>query len=160
MLIIIFSSEILSQQVVALPNNGSSSRELSPQGNQRFQRVFYLITPEEMKSSELENGSTINSIGFTIAGAQKDTTRGIFKVYLQNTFDIQSRIDTTWTFVSSDSNKFDTTGLELANYEWQVQTICASGSSEYSDIAIFSTLDTLDCTAASDVYKRQTILKT
>ena len=145
MLILIFSGETWSQQIVVLPSEGTVSKDITPQGNLRFQRGFYLITPEEMMKSELANGSNISSIGFTIAGAQIDTTQGIFKVYLENTSDIHSRIDTTWTIINSVSNTFDTTGLELANYEWQVQTICNSDTSEYSGFYMFSTMDTLNC---------------
>ena len=145
MLILMFSGESWSQQIITLPSKGTTSKDITPQGNLRFQRGFYLITPEEMMKSELANGSTLSSIGLTIAGAQSDTTEGIFKVYLQNTSDIHSRIDTTWTVINSLTNKFDTSGFELANYEWQVQSICNSNSSPFSNFSMFSTLDSLDC---------------
>lgn len=134
-----------AQQIKVLPANGNFSQEVSPQGNLRFQRYFYLITADEMASSGIQPGMNLNSLGFSIAATQGDTARGNFRVYLQNTNDSESRIDTNWTTSISLTNSFDTTGLILGGYEWQVQSVCPSGTSTYSSLASFVTADTSDC---------------
>ena len=117
------------QSSAVLQTNGTSSQISSPQGGLRYQRGFYLITPGEIKASGLTNGMAINSIGFTIGAAQKDTTKGAFKVYLQNTTDTISRVDTGWTSVTSTVPSYTiSSGLFSGNYEWQVRALCSSNS--------------------------------
>src|SRR4051794_21536368 len=106
-LFILFSANnIFSQTVTVLPNNAVSSGKNAPQGSLRYQRIFYLITPAEMNSSGLSTGTPIKSIGFTLSKAQGDTTNGNVKVYLQNTTDLVSRIDTNWNTVTSSTNVY------------------------------------------------------
>ena len=127
---------------VALPNNGNGTQSTAPQGGLRFQRGFYLIQPAEMSKSGLLNTMSINSIGFTIGGAQSDTTKGAFKVYLQNTSDTVSRIDTNWTVISPVlTNEYNATALFPGKYEWQVKTNC----SPYSVNNTFSNKDLVAC---------------
>lgn len=143
---IIISTSLSAQSVPVLPNNGSFSQEMGPQGNLHFQRSFYLIRPDEMAKSELANNSLINALGFFIAAAQKDTTKGNFKVYLQNTSDFNCRIDTTWKIKTTTVARFDTSGLIPGAYEWQVQTVCGgAGNSPFSTITGFATADTNIC---------------
>jgi len=82
----LFQGVLLRSQspTVVLPTDGSSTQSTAPQGGFRYQRGFYLIQPNEMKASGLVMNDTINCIGFTIGAAQSDTTKGKFKVYLQN----------------------------------------------------------------------------
>ncbi len=111
---------------VALPSDGNTTKSDVPQGSLRYQRGFYLITPKEMLASGLVTNDTINCIGFTIANAQSDTTRGKFKVYLQNTTDTLSRIDTAWTRVMGiTTNYYKAEGLYPAKYEWRLRTNCS-----------------------------------
>lgn len=127
---------------VALPNNGNGTQSSAPQGALRFQRGFYLIQPAEMSSSGLANGMNVNSIGFTIGAAQGDTTKGGFKVYLQNTADTVSRVDTSWTNIAPfTTNEYSATALFPGNYEWQVKTNC----SPYSVVNSFSNKNLPQC---------------
>ena len=127
-----------AQQIaVGLPNNASYSNKTGPQGALRYQRAFYLLTTIELSNAGLTSGMNINSIGFTLARAQSDTTKGKFKVYLQNTADNVSRADTGWTYTSSTTNSFAATGIPQGNYEWQVKSNCAA-SSAYSSSINFS----------------------
>jgi len=119
------------QATTVLPNNASYSNKVSPQGALRYQRGFYLITPSEMSNSGVTGGMNINSIGFTIGRAQNDTTKGRFKVYLQNTTDLVSRADTGWNTVSASTNEYYALGLFPGRYEWQVRANC-SGSSAFT----------------------------
>ena len=49
----------------------------------------------------------------------------------------------SWTSTTSATNSVAVAGLtELSNYEWQVQTVCASGSSTFSSSVLFTTLCT------------------
>lgn len=139
------------QPALVLPSDGKSVQEIAPQGGLRFQRQLYLITPAEMQGSELTNGMAINGIGFTFAAAQSDTTRGMLQVYLQNTDDVVSRRDISWTFVSSASNAVLLDNLSNGQYEWQVQTICAGDSSSFSPLVTFATADPEACNAASNL---------
>jgi len=89
-----------------------------------------------MQKAGFQNGMAINSIGFTNGVAQSDTTKGRFKVYLQNTTDIKSRLDTNWTVVTTSSNSLHLTGLVKGSYEWQVMT--CGGSSFDTAKSIFA----------------------
>ena len=136
-----------SQMVTVLPQNNSYSSNVAPQGALRFQRHFYLITPAEMSVSSLPVDSLINRIGFTLAAAQGDSSRGNFQVYLENTMDLKSRLDTTWTDSTSMTNSIEISNLIQGEYEWRVQTICTAGadSSTHSVTNEFVTVDTSDC---------------
>ncbi|MEZ5043672.1 MAG: fibronectin type III domain-containing protein [Saprospiraceae bacterium] len=146
-----FTISLLSQQLQVLPSDGSVSQEVAPQGGLRYQRHFYLLTPEELSQSLLGNGTTINSIGFTIAAAQSDTTRGSLKVYLQNTTDAESRQDTTWTVLSTNTTSVTLSGLIPGNYEWQVQADCPSGASNFTTSTNFVTAAPGDCNPAANL---------
>jgi PKD-like domain/Secretion system C-terminal sorting domain/Fibronectin type III domain len=140
--LLFFGNYLLGQSTTVLPGNASFSQTSSPQGGLRYQRGFYLMTPKEVKQSGLTNGMPINSIGFTIGKAQDSTTKGAFKVYLQNTTDAVARLDTDWTNVSvSGLSHTIPNGLYAGNYEWQVRTVCASNS-PYS-LSIFFSNDNL-----------------
>jgi hypothetical protein len=80
---------------------------------------------------------TATSIGFTNGVAQSDTTKGRFKVYLQNTTDTTSRIDTAWTTLTAATNTIALTKLYPGKYEWQVVAVC-SGTSQDTATAAFS----------------------
>ncbi|MBK6478774.1 MAG: fibronectin type III domain-containing protein [Saprospiraceae bacterium] len=134
--LVLFVGGLKAQSVTtALPTDGSGAQSVAPQGGFRYQRGFYLIKPSELLNSGLMAGDTINCIGFTLGAAQNDTTKGKFKVYLQNTLDTVSRIDTAWTIVSGIlNNKLTVSNLFPANYEWQVKTNC----SDYTNSDLFS----------------------
>jgi hypothetical protein len=44
-----------------------------------------------------------------------------------------------WTNVTASTNSYNLSGLILANYEWQVQAVCAAGNSIYCASAFFNT---------------------
>ena len=126
-----FSVTISGNHTSVLKSDGSNSNVMAPQGKLRYQRAFYLVTPAEMDTSDLENGMEINNIGFTIGLAQDDKTTGDFKVYLENTTDTISRIDDDWTSATTTTNSYALSIADPGAYEWQVKAVC-SGSSEYS----------------------------
>jgi hypothetical protein len=136
----LLTTPLFAQQATVLPGNGNYSQTSSPQGGLRYQRAFYLITPKEVKANGLANGNTINSIGFTLGAPQSDTTKGAFKVYLQNTTDTVSRVDTSWTNVTVTGTSYTIPkGLFPGSYEWQVRSICgANSNSPYSISANFT----------------------
>ena len=140
----IFVTNAFTQNITVLPYNGSNSAESSPQGGLRYQRQLYLLTPSELSTAGLPSGSLINSIGFTIGAAQDSITKGKFKVYLQNTTDTISRIDTAWTYQTITANNFHITGLLKGNYEWQVATNC-SGMRFDTSYSTFSTEQSGTC---------------
>ena len=117
-----------AQNTVVLPGNGASSSLVAPQGGVKYQRQFYLIDSAEVRRSGLQNGMSVNSIGFTIAALQNHSTRGIFRVYLQNTSDAVSRTDTNWTVVPLPGKVYQLSGLNSGNYEWQVRSNCGTFS--------------------------------
>lgn len=145
----------LAQPALVLPGDGKSAQEVAPQGGLRFQRHMYLITAEEMQQTEFNAGLMINGIGFTLAAAQSDTTRGQLKVYLQNTSDLVSRRDTQWTFLSSTGNSLSLADLVSGQYEWQMQTVCSGDSSAFSGSLTFETADPETCNAASNLQVSQ-----
>ena len=60
-------------------------------------------------------------------------------------YNVQYRIvgAPSWTTGTAATNSFPATGLTaLSNYEWQVQTVCASGTSSFTASTLFSTLCT------------------
>lgn len=117
--LLLFGSDIMGQQVIVLPGNNNYSSQSGPQGALRAQRQFYLIRPAEVKASGLPGGTVIDRIGFTIGAAQNDTTRGAFKVWLQNTIDKISRIDSSWNETTIATNSFPST-LFPGDYEVQI----------------------------------------
>ena len=131
-----FTITIGSGHVTVLPGDGSVSGDLAPQGAVRYQRQLLLVTPSEAGVSGLTNGMIVNSAGFTFASAQNDTVQGRFKLYLQNTPDTESRMDTVWTTATSTSPSYNATGLAPGIYEWQVSAVCP-GSPDYSDPVVF-----------------------
>ncbi len=140
----LFAGYVQGQQSTVLPNNSSYSNKSGPQGALRYQRGFYLVTPAEMNSSGITNGMNINSIGFTIGRAQNDTTKGQFKVYLQNTTNQVSRADTGWNTLSTTTNEYYATGLFPGRYEWQVRANC-SASSAFTSSVFFSNDELSGC---------------
>ncbi len=140
-------SDVMAQlsQQVALPTDGSYSSEVIPQGALRYQRQLYLITPEEMAESGISANTDFNSIGFTLAAAQNDTTRAGFKLYLENTTDMESRLDLDFSDSISTTNSLLIEALPPGDYEWQVQAVCAGGNSVFTGLQEFSTLDLSGC---------------
>ncbi len=151
-LAVIFSSILLlcgpptanAQQQVALPSDGSFAFESSPQGGLRYQRQLYLIRAGEMAESGILSGTDLNSIGFTIAAAQDTSVISAFKVYLENTTDDDSRIDTAWTSVASATNSLTLQNIVAGDYEWQVQAVC-SPNSDFTGPVEFSNADLAGC---------------
>jgi hypothetical protein len=139
-----FSVTITGNSSSVLNYDGSTSQLMAPQGGVAYQRSFYLISPEEMADSDLTSGIEINSIGFTIGVAQESEVSGLLKVYLQNTTDEVSRLDTTWTVVTTSLNQYTLSDIDEGDYEWQVRAIC-SGNSAYSSLTDFSTVDVNEC---------------
>ncbi|MDQ6814750.1 MAG: fibronectin type III domain-containing protein, partial [Bacteroidota bacterium] len=137
-------SHLQAQNKVVLPANDNISKEISPQGGTRYQRQFYLITPSEMKAAGWDSGMSVNAIGFRLAVAQNDTTLGAFKVYLQNTTDTQTRLDTAWTSVSVTGTSYTATGLHAGRYQWQVIPVCTSAAFDTANAA-FSNKDLGNC---------------
>ncbi|MEO7265943.1 MAG: fibronectin type III domain-containing protein [Ferruginibacter sp.] len=144
-------TQSFSQQVTILPTNGAHSPVAGPLGSVRQQRAFYLVTPAEMQASGIQNGTTITSIGFTFGLPQSFSTKGAFKVYLQNTTDTSSRQDTAWTTVTTLTNNKSLAALGKGQYEWQVSAECASASS-FSDISSFSTDNSSGCNAPTSLF--------
>ena len=142
---------INAQNTTVLPGNSNYSQLSSPQGGLRYERGFYLITPKEVKSNGLTNGMVVNSIGFTQGVAQNVATKGAFKVYLQNSSDLVSRVDTSWTNVTTSNNSYNIpSGMDAGSYEWQVRAVCGSNS-PFSTIATFSNDNLGPCILPSNI---------
>ncbi|HZI00307.1 MAG TPA: hypothetical protein VEX63_04125, partial [Flavisolibacter sp.] len=127
-LALIFSAGAGAQSLQVLPGNGKFSPAAAPQGAVRAQRQFYLIDSAELAKAGLSHAILLQSIGFTLAVPQDTTTKGKFRVYLQNTTDKVSRLDTGWTIKTVSKNELHLTGLNAGNYEWQVRTNCTTAS--------------------------------
>ena len=144
-------SNINAQNTTVLSGNSNYSQLSSPQGGLRYERGFYLITPKEVKANGLTNGMVINSIGFTQGVAQNNPTKGAFKVYLQNSTDVVSRVDTSWTAVTTANNSYSIpSGMYAGSYEWQVRAICGSNS-PFSTIATFANDNLGPCILPSNI---------
>lgn len=97
---LLFHQNIQAQYILdALPSNGSTSGQArAPQGSQRYIRTVYLVTATEILNSGFYSGIDINSIGFIISTAQSLSTKGGFRVYLENTADVvYSKPSINWT---------------------------------------------------------------
>jgi hypothetical protein len=97
-----------------------------------------------MQAAGWSSGMSVDAIGFRLAVAQSDTTRGAFKVYLENTTNTASRLDTAWTSVSVTGNTYKATGLHAGRYEWQVIPVCANAAFDTA-AAVFSSKDLGSC---------------
>jgi hypothetical protein len=63
-------------------------------------------------------------------------------------YGVQYRIvgSATWTSATAAINSYNASGLTAgANYEWQVRTVCLSGSSAYTASATFTTTNGISC---------------
>lgn len=70
----------------------------APQGNQRYVRTAYLLTPDELRNAGFMDGKVLTAIGFSYFAYQDTATTGSFKVYLQNTSDATyQKASTHWT---------------------------------------------------------------
>ena len=105
-ILLLLNSILFAQQITVLPGNDNYSPQSGPQGALRSQRQFYLIRPAEMQASGLPGGSIINNIGFTIGAPQDIITKGSFKVWLQNTADKISRVNTKWDSVTTAASSY------------------------------------------------------
>ena len=104
--LLVLSSDLFAQQITVLSGNNNYSLQSGPQGGLRTQRQFYLIRPGEMKASGIPGGTSVNKIGFTIGVAQNINTKGAFKVWLRNTDDEISMIDSSWKESITNTNTF------------------------------------------------------
>jgi hypothetical protein len=78
--------------------DSDSDSSCAPQGNQRYVRTAYLLTPDELKNAGFISGKVLTAIGFSYFSNQDATTTGSFKVYLQNTSDAAyQKASTNWT---------------------------------------------------------------
>lgn len=144
-------SYINAQNATILPGNSNYSQLSSPQGGLRYERGFYLITPKEVIANGLTNGMVINSIGFTQGVAQNVATKGAFKVYLQNSSDLVSRVDTSWTNLITSGNSYNIpSGMDAGSYEWQVRAVCGSNS-PFSTTATFANDNLGPCILPSNI---------
>ena len=128
--------EVSAQRTAVLPANNNVSTIVSPQGAVRYQRQFYLINTNEVQLSGLASGMTINSIGFNVAVSQNIATKGLYRVYLQNTNDNISRMDTNWTTLTQPGTTLYLNSMNPGDYEWQVRANCNS-SSVFSPLAYY-----------------------
>jgi hypothetical protein len=133
--------------ITVLSNNAHYSKESSPQGALRYQRGFYLIKPGEVKKSGLSSGYKINGIGFTLSTAQNITTKGAFKLYIQNSNDKASRVDTGWvTSTSSIDSLLIPNGLFPGEYDWKIRTKNVNNNySDFSDTLTFNNDNLKSC---------------
>ncbi len=93
-----------------------------------FNITFGCSTPITLSTSTITSTSAILNWG-AVASA--------------TSYNIQYRIvgASTWTSTTSATNSKSITGLTAtANYEWQVQTVCASGSTAFTSSSTFTTL--------------------
>ena len=144
LLLLLLNSDLFAQQIIVLPGNNNFSFQTGPQGAFRAQRQFYLIRPAEVKASGLPGGTAINKIGFTIAASQNDTTRGAFKVWLQNTANKISRIDSNWTEATFATNSYSSRFFP-GDYEVQVIPVAPCPSAADTVRITFSNKDVLSC---------------
>lgn len=92
-----------------------------------FNITFGCSTPITLSTSSITSNSAILNWG-AVASA--------------TSYNIQYRIvgAATWTSTTSATNTKSITGLSAtSNYEWQVQTVCASGSTAFTTSSTFST---------------------
>lgn len=134
-LLLLLSSNLFAQQITVLPGNDNYSPQSGPQGALRIQRQFYLIRPAEMKASGLPGGSAINKIGFTLGIPQNTITKGSFKVWLKNTADQISRIDSSWKEVTISTNSHSS---RFFPGDYEVQVIPAATCPIVADTARFT----------------------
>ncbi len=134
-LVLLLSSNLFAQQITVLPGNDNYSPQSGPQGALRTQRQFYLIRPAEMKTSGLPGASVINKIGFTLGVAQNAITKGAFKVWLKNTADQVSRIDSSWKEVTINTNSYS---ARFFPGDYEVQVIPVATCPIVADTARFT----------------------
>lgn len=96
--------------VTILHHDGYHSRHSAPQSLYRYARCYFLIQASEMIASGYPSGVNIMSLGYNYKYGTDLSTRGYFKVYLQNTNDLTNNKSMNWnsaiqemTLVHSDT---------------------------------------------------------
>lgn len=139
-----FTVTLIPFMTGVLDYDGSVTKSIAPQAGVHVQRSFYLLKKEELEETELSAGSQIHSIGFMYGIVQPNTINGNLTVWLKNTIDTISRIDTAYTYVSLDDTTLALSGLDPGDYEWQVRSVC-SDTANWSQSRHFSTPDPSEC---------------
>lgn len=139
-----FTVTLIPFMTGVLDYDGSVSKSIAPQAGIHVQRSFYLLKQEELEETELSAGSQIHSIGFMYGIVQPNSINGNLKVWLKNTTDTISRIDTAYTYVSLNDTTLALTGLDPGDYEWQVRSVC-SDTARWSELKYFLTPDLSEC---------------
>jgi hypothetical protein len=125
--------------------NGQSSRmnALFGTGGARVILLSSLAcTPPNTTSCGVPSSLTTTAIGINGATLNWAAVTGA------TSYNIQYKVNTatTWTTVTSTTNSKILTGLMAGNiYQWQVQSICAGGSSTYSSAVTFTTTAAANC---------------
>lgn len=94
------SSSPTKPTAIVLPETSGieSANSRAPQGNQRYIRTCYIITPAELSTAELPSGVILNGLSFLYSVAQSIPTTGNVKIYLQNSNNTNySKPSPTWT---------------------------------------------------------------
>ncbi|MBK9227319.1 MAG: hypothetical protein IPL67_09785 [Ignavibacteria bacterium] len=96
--------------VTILHHDGYHSRHSAPQSLYRYARCYFLIQASEMIASGYPAGVSIISLGYNYKYGTNLSTKGYFKVYLQNTDDLTNNKSMNWnsaiqemTLVHSDT---------------------------------------------------------
>ena len=140
----------------------------TPNQNARMQALFVAGGP--LYSLTTSNGCVAPVAGAcgtpsgltTTAITTTTSTLGWTAVSGALSYNVQYRIlnATTWTTTTATTNSKAITGLTASsNYEFQVQTVCTSGSSSFSSSATFTTLSS-GGTGCTDIYEPNNTLAT
>ncbi len=102
-----------STAVTVLPHDGTHSRHSAPQTLFRYARCYFLILASEMNSSGYPSGVNITSIGYNYKYGTDISTKGDFKVYLQNTNDVTNNKSMNWNLAITGMTLVHTDSLRI-----------------------------------------------
>lgn len=80
-------------------NNGATTQVRAPNGTSghTYMRAAMIIRQNEFQTAGIDSNTILRGMGFTLSTPTSGSVTGIFKVYVQNTTDINYNKGTAWT---------------------------------------------------------------
>ncbi|MFN3951835.1 MAG: fibronectin type III domain-containing protein [Thermaurantimonas sp.] len=87
-------------------NNGATTQVRAPNGTagHTYMRAAMIIRQNEFQTAGIDSNTILRGMGFTLSAPTSGSVTGIFKIYVQNTTDINYNKGTSWTGIIPGMN--------------------------------------------------------
>lgn len=92
--------------LAAPQNNGATTQVRAPNGTagHTYLRAAMIIRQNEFQTAGIDSNTILRGMGFTLSTPTSGSVTGIFKIYVQNTTDINYNKGTSWTGIIPGMN--------------------------------------------------------